>query len=100
MPEGPFFEEDEPFTIQLEDEPMGTELAVYAKQVGATLLPDNERYTNRLGIRSSSSTRLYVVAQSRRTGQWSCSCPGWISHRHCKHLQVMLPGLRLLAAAS
>lgn len=79
---------------------MSTGLILYARQIGATLLPDNDRYTNRLEIRSRHSSRLYIVAQNKATGAWSCSCPGWISRRHCKHLTVMTPGLRLLEKAS
>jgi|HubBroStandDraft_4_1064222.scaffolds.fasta_scaffold249618_3 hypothetical protein len=66
-----------------------------ANQVGATVLPDNKEWINRIEIRSESSDRLYTVAQRRSDGSWGCSCPGWKSHRHCKHLRWMTP---LLAA--
>lgn len=62
-----------------------------ARVVGGMVLADNDRYTNRVEIRSETSDRLYVVAQNKRTKEWSCGCPGWIFHRHCKHLRVMLP---------
>jgi hypothetical protein len=56
-------------------------------------LPDNAAYTNRFEIRSASSDRLYTVAQSKTGQWWACSCPGWIRHKHCKHLQTLsLPG--------
>ena len=39
-----------------------------ATQIGSTLLPDNDQWTNRFQIKSSSSNRLYVIAQKRATG--------------------------------
>lgn len=62
-------------------------------------LEDNAQYTNRFEIASESSNRLYVVAQSKGTGEWSCSCPGWIikkagKERTCKHLQALMPMLQ------
>lgn len=60
-----------------------------------TLLPDNDRYTNRFEIKSESSNRLYVVAQNKKTGEWSCSCPGWLIMRNgirrCKHITQLTP---------
>lgn len=35
-----------------------------------TLLPDNDRYTNRFEVKSESSNRLYIVAQNKSTGEW------------------------------
>ena len=52
-------------------------------------LPDNTQYTNRFEIKSASSNRLYLVAQNKAKRVWSCSCPGWIFHRHCKHLAAL-----------
>jgi hypothetical protein len=49
-------------------------------------MPDNRDYTNRFGIKSESSDKIYVVSQDKRTGEWKCSCRGWIHHRKCKHL--------------
>lgn len=57
-----------------------------AKQNGLVSLPDNSQYTNRCEIKSETSNRLYVIAKNKKTGVWSCSCPGWIIHRKCKHL--------------
>ena len=57
-------------------------------------LPDNAQWTNRFEIRSSSSNRLYVVAQNKTKRHWGCSCMGWIRHRNCKHLSAIgLPAL-------
>lgn len=64
-----------------------------AKQFGAKLLPDSDRYKHRMEIRSQSSTRLYVVSWDTATRAWACKCPGWIRHRHCKHLDEMRPQL-------
>jgi len=63
---------------------------------GTTALEDNATYTNRFEISSESSNRLYVVAQSKATGDWGCSCPGWCikragKERTCKHLKALLP---------
>lgn len=52
-------------------------------------LPDNAQYTNRFEIRSETSNRIYVVAQHKTGRWWSCSCPGWIRFRKCKHLQAV-----------
>jgi hypothetical protein len=63
---------------------------------GTTALEDNSQYTNRFEISSESSSRVYVVAQNKGTGEWSCSCPGWIikrpgKERNCKHLKALMP---------
>lgn len=60
---------------------------------GTQLMPDNKLWQNRFQIRSGSSTRLYTVAQNKAHEFWSCSCPGWVIYRNCKHLKAMnLPG--------
>jgi hypothetical protein len=56
---------------------------------GAIMEPENDQWHNRFKIRSESSNRLYLVAQNKKTGKYACSCPGWIRHRHCKHLEAM-----------
>lgn len=67
-----------------------------ARQMGGIVLADNDRYMNRVEIRSQSSDHLYIVAQNKKTKEWSCGCRGWIFNRNCKHLKAMLP---LLTAA-
>lgn len=62
-------------------------------------LEDNSQYTNRFEIASESSNRVYIVAQNKSTGEWSCSCPGWIikksgKERTCKHLKTLAPLLQ------
>jgi hypothetical protein len=64
------------------------------QRMGAEALPENKGYINRVQIPSSSSDRVYVVAQAKATGQWSCSCPAHIfqkggTRKPCKHLQAL-----------
>lgn len=63
------------------------EIEVYIP--GAVKLPENASWKNRFEIKSATSNRLYVVAQRKTSGEWCCSCPGWIRHRHCKHLRTI-----------
>jgi len=77
---------------------MDNQLTVIAKQLGGNALEDNKSHINRIEIRSSSSNRVYVVSLSRTSGEWECSCPGWVmkkagKERGCKHLAVMKPAL-------
>jgi hypothetical protein len=56
-------------------------------------LPDNDQWQFRFTIKSKSSDRLYTIAQHKKNKYWGCSCPGWKSNKHCKHLTAMgLPG--------
>lgn len=69
-----------------------------ADQFGLTILEDNKTHMNRMEVRSESSNRLYVVSQAKASGEWQCSCPGWVMKRPgkprgCKHLNAMLPAL-------
>ena len=57
-------------------------------QVKATL-PDNGNWTNRFEVKSASSNRLYIIAQSKDKRHWGCSCMGWRRHRKCKHLTTV-----------
>jgi hypothetical protein len=75
-------------------------LITAANRSGAVILPDAKGWKNRLQIRSSSSNNLYVVAQRETSGEWGCSCRGWIRHRHCKHLTAMTPYLISAPAAA
>ena len=67
---------------------MSTAIAIYTPP-GALRLPDNDQWTNRFEIKSSSSNRVYIVAQHKKNRYWGCSCPGWKSHKHCHHLREM-----------
>lgn len=59
-------------------------------QKGLSILPDNDKYTHRVEIKSETSNRLYIIAKNKKTSVWSCSCPGWIIHRKCKHLKAAI----------
>jgi len=52
-------------------------------------LPDTDQWINRFTVRSETSTNLYTVAQNRRKRHWACSCPGYRTHRTCKHLRAL-----------
>lgn len=70
---------------------MSREITLHIKQTEK--LPDNAQWKNRFEIRSSSSNRVYVIAQHITKGHMGCSCPGWRRHRTCKHLNALgLPG--------
>jgi len=58
---------------------------------GQQMLDDNKTHKNRFYIRSESSDSLYVVSQSKTSGDWQCGCKGWIRHRKCKHLATLKP---------
>lgn len=64
-------------------------LPILRKPYGSVALPDNDQWTNRFEIRSSSSNRIYIVSQNILKRFWGCSCPGWRRHRTCKHLQAL-----------
>jgi hypothetical protein len=79
---------------------MGTSITRIAQELGTELLPENNTHRNRMEIHSESSERVYIVAQRKTNGEnngrWECSCMGWIRYRRCKHLEAMLPSLKLL----
>lgn len=56
---------------------------------GAERLPDNDQWRHRFAIKSQSSNNKYIVAQHKDKHHWGCSCPGWKSHRKCKHLAAL-----------
>lgn len=53
------------------------------------MMPPNDQWEHRFEIRSETSTRIYVIAQNIKKRHWACSCPGWKSHRKCKHLEAL-----------
>lgn len=69
------------------------EVSTLVNSLKARMLPPNRDWKNRFQIKSSTSSRLYTVAQRKSSGQWGCGCPGWIFHRHCKHLTALAPAL-------
>jgi len=54
-----------------------------------TILKKSPRWSWRRVVKSKTSNATYIVARNRRTGEWGCSCPGFIHHRHCKHLREL-----------
>ena len=44
---------------------------------------------NRFEIPSSSSNRLYTIAQHKEKKHMGCSCPCWKRHRKCQHLEKL-----------
>lgn len=53
------------------------------------ILPDNDCWTNRFNIKSSSSNRIYTIAQNKKKRHWACDCPGYKRNRKCKHLLAL-----------
>lgn len=74
------------------------QVARVAAEIGSSLMPDNSQWVNRFTVESSSSSRVYTVAQRRSDNVWGCSCPAWINRRHCKHLDNILERLAKLTA--
>jgi hypothetical protein len=67
-----------------------------ASRIGSRLEPDNDVWTNRFWIDSTSSDRKYLVAQRKSDGVWGCSCPGWRHRRWCKHITELHNKLRTI----
>ena len=43
-------------------------------------------------IRSTSNPDMtYVIAVHVDSGEWTCSCPGWINRRRCRHVASLAP---------
>jgi len=55
-------------------------------------LPDGAQWINRFLFATSWSESTYIIAQSRPTKSWGCSCPAWKFRRACRHLLTL--GLR------
>lgn len=72
------------------------QVARVAAQIGSSLMPNNSQWMNRFTVESTSSSRVYTVAQRRSDNVWGCSCPAWINRRHCKHLDDILGRLAKL----
>lgn len=73
------------------------------KDLAENFLEDNKTHRFRMEITSSSSDKMYIVAQAKYSNEWQCSCPGWIfkkkdKPRGCKHLRTMLPSLEAIDA--
>ena len=64
---------------------MSTEIQIH-RPADAISLPDKGEWTNRMEIKSSSSDRIYVISQNKKTKKWGCSCPSYRVRRYCKHL--------------
>src|ERR1035438_372017 len=45
------------------------------------ILPPTETLENRFEIRSTTTDRIYEIAQNKRMRSWSCLCPGWTRQR-------------------
>ena len=59
----------------------------------SVVLEDNAAWTNRFQVKSQSSDRIYIIAQSKKSRFWACSCPGFLRYKHCKHTTSLgLPG--------
>ena len=70
-----------------------TSLALIAQRTGAIVLPDTDKvWPHRLQV-AGSTGNAYIVSMRRTDQVWACNCRGWIGHRHCKHLDAMLPVL-------
>lgn len=76
---------------------MSKSLQKVASQNGWQLLPDNDKYEMRIQI-AGSSGNLYTVSRTKLNKIWQCSCLGFRRHRHCKHLDAMMPALEAAGA--
>ena len=67
---------------------MANEITIYLPS-NARKIADKPGWQNSIGIPSSSSNALYVIAQRKTSKGWGCSCRGWIRWRTCKHLEAL-----------
>lgn len=89
-----------------------SQVAQIAAQIGSSLEPDNDKWTNRFKVKSTSSSSFHTVAQLKydnagmAAGTWGCSCRGWTMHvdaqgrRKCRHLTDILGRLAKVAEAA
>ena len=77
---------------------MSQNLSVIAEKINGIVVPNSPGWKNSFGIKSSSSNKIYVVAQRTTDGSFGCSCLGWITSgkrnngvRNCKHLAAIRP---------
>ena len=68
---------------------MSTNLPVVHRPSSSRALPDNTQFENRFEVKSETSNRIYVIAQSKTGRWWGCGCNGWIRWRKCKHLKAV-----------
>jgi hypothetical protein len=54
---------------------------------GFVTFPDTSDWMHRFQIKSGTSARVYMIGRHRATGVWVCSCMGFRSSHHCKHLR-------------
>ena len=66
---------------------MKNEIAI-RKPVDAISLADNKLWKNRFEIHSETSSRIYIIAQNKKSDKWGCSCMSYLTRRRCKHLTI------------
>jgi hypothetical protein len=67
--------------------PTATQALTVIRIPRGSKLPDNAQWTNRFEVPSSSSDRVYTIAQNKAKRHWGCDCMGWRRHRNCTHLK-------------
>jgi len=53
------------------------------------ILEPNLLWENRFQIKSTSSDRLYIIAQNKAKRHCACSCPSYRTRRYCRHLKEL-----------
>ena len=67
--------------------------AVGSKVIGK--LPEHATHDNRTMVQGDSGNK-YIMARRKSSGNYECSCPGWIYHRKCKHMDRHLDEVKAL----